>query len=447
MKFFKLFRKELKDMLNKQTFLTMIITVVILVGAGKVLSQTMTETVEESSSIVICDQDKTDFTTALFGEIKKQVKDAGGEGRFKEVELKSDDYSAELKRLDIKNVVIIPKGFTEQVTENKKADVKYISRMTTLATMSSASMSGASKELVAACAKTALYGDKQAKGKLNEKEIAQLEDPVNFVETTVVADKSEQVESSILQGLCSMQGMIVPILMFVLIMYSSQMILGAISAEKLDKTLETLLSAPVSRLSVISAKMLSAGVVAALQAIVYMIGMKQMTSGLTDSINDTGDYSKIMENLGLTMGGGQYVLVGIQMFLSILIALSISLVLGVLANDAKSAQSLVMPINFAAMIPYFMSMMVDIKTVSPAIRYLVYAIPFTHTFTASENVMFGNMNIYWGGLIYQVIFLAICLTIALKIFLSDRIFTMSLGGGNKNKSSGLFKKKEAAVNE
>ena len=118
---------------------------------------------------------------------------------------------------------------------------------------------------------------------------------------------------------------------------------------------------------------------------------------------------------------------------------SISLVLGVVATDAKSAQSLVMPINFAAMIPYFLSIMVDIKTLSPVVKYVVYAIPFTHTFMASENVMFSNMSLYWGGFAYQVVFLAVCLFIAMRIFMSDRVFTMSLGGKNNKRKKSLRK--------
>ena len=441
MKFFKLFCKELADMLNRQTIFTMIITVAVLVGAGQVLSQSISDTQEESAGITICDQDKTEFTKAVFGQIKDELKSADAEDLFKEVELKSEDYPSELKRLGINNVLIIPKGFTSQIENNKQADVKYVGKMTTLATLSATSMSDASQTIVSKCVQSAIYGKKKASGQLTDDEIKQLDNPVNFEETTVVADKSEKVSSAILQGLCSMQGMIVPILMFVLIMYSSQMILGAVSTEKTDKTLETLLSAPVSRLSVISAKMLSAGVVAALQAVIYMIGMNQMMKGITDNIGNTDGYNEIMNRLGLTMNFEQYVLVGLQMFMSILIALSISLVLGVLATDAKSAQSLVMPINFAAMIPYFLSIMVDIKTLSPVVKYVVYAIPFTHTFMASENVMFSNMSLYWGGFAYQVVFLAVCLFIAMRIFMSDRVFTMSLGE-KKNKRKKSLKKAE-----
>ena len=100
-------------------------------------------------------------------------------------------------------------------------------------------------------------------------------------------------------------------------------------------------------------------------------------------MGDTSAYESAMENLGLTMSIGQYVLVGIQMFVSILISLSLSMVLGALAKDAKSAQTMLLPITFSAMIPYLLAMVVDIRTLSPVIKYIVYAIPFTHTFMAS----------------------------------------------------------------
>jgi ABC-2 type transport system permease protein len=107
------------------------------------------------------------------------------------------------------------------------------------------------------------------------------------------------------------------------------------------------------------------------------------------------------------------------------------MVLGALAKDAKSAQTLILPITMAVMIPYMLSMFIDIKTASPILRYIVYAIPFSHSFMASENLMFGNTLMFVAGTVYQAVFLVICMIIALKIFMSDRIFTMSIGGGKK----------------
>lgn len=438
MKFYSLFRKELKEMLSLQTIITMIVTVVVLVMAGQAMSGAISDSAEKASDLTICDLDKTEFTEGVLNSLKATAK--AGDGKITVVDIKSDDYAAELKRLDQDSVVIIPKGFTEQVKQHKKADVGYVQRMTSLATMSNINTgSDTALAVIQQAVKSTIYQDKLSSGAMTEEEMNQLEDPVLLSETTVVGDKADKVSSSIVMSLCSAQSMVVPIIMFFLIMFSAQMILSAISTEKIDKTLETLLSAPVSRLSVLASKMLAAGVVAALQAVVYMFGMSKM--GLTEGMGDTSAYESAMENLGLTMSVGQYALVGIQMFVSILISLSLSMVLGALAKDAKSAQTMLLPITFSAMIPYILAMVVDIRTLSPVIKYIVYAIPFTHTFMASENVMFGNYSLYAGGLIYQIVLLVVCMTVALKIFMSDKIFTMSIGGKQRTRKSFAFKKK------
>ena len=439
MKFYSLFRKELKEMLSLQTIITMIVTVVVLVMAGQAMSGAISDSAEKASDLTICDLDKTEFTESVLNSLKATAE--AGDGKITVVDIKSDDYAAELKRLDQDSVVIIPKGFTEQVKQHKKADVGYVQRMTSLATMSNTNTgSDTALAVIQQAVKSTIYQDKLSSGAMTEDEMNQLEDPVELSETTVVGDKADKVSSSVVMSLCSAQSMVVPIIMFVLIMFSAQMILSAISTEKIDKTLETLLSAPVSRLSVLASKMLAAGVVAALQAVVYMFGMSKMTGGLTEGMGDTSAYESAMENLGLTMSVGQYALVGIQMFVSILISLSLSMVLG-LAKDAKSAQTMLLPITFSAMIPYLLAMVVDIRTLSPVIKYIVYAIPFTHTFMASENVMFGNYSLYAGGLIYQIVLLVVCMTVALKIFMSDKIFTMSIGGKQRTRKSFAFKKK------
>lgn len=441
MKFINLLRKELKEMLTPQTILTLIIMVIVLSVAGNAMTGAMESSQEESSKITICDQDNTDFTKSVIALMKNPAD--GVENDVTLVDLESDDYAKELKRLDKKNIVIIPKGFTEQVDKGEQAQTKYISQMTSLSTMSNVSAgSDTALSVIESAVKSALYTDKVSKGQLTEEEVMQLDSPVAISETTVVAGKSAEISSMILYSMCQMQGMFVPIIVYLLIMYSSQMILNAVSTEKLDKTLETLLSAPVSRLSVLSAKMLSAAIVAALYAVVFMFGMNNMMSGLM--VGDTSQYSGIVEDLGLSMSAGQYTLVGIQMFITILISLSISLILGALAKDAKSGQTLIMPIMIAAIIPYLLSLMLDIKTLSPILRYIIYAIPFTHTFMASENIMFGNMDVYWGGLIYQLIVLAICMSFAIRVFTSDKIFTMTLSiGQKKNRTSkrSLFAKK------
>lgn len=441
MRFLNLLRKELREMLTPQTIITLVIMVALLSAAGEAMSGAMEDVKEESSKITVCDQDDTEFTRSVINLMKNPAD--GVENDVTIVTLESDDYTKELDRLDKKSIVIIPKGFTEQVDKGEQAETKFVSKMTSLSTMSNISTgSDTALSLIEAAVKSALYTDKVSRGQLTDAEVAQIESPVKISETTVVGKKSADISAMILYSMCQMQGMFVPIIVFLLIMYSAQMILNAVSTEKLDKTLETLLSAPVSRLAVLSSKMLAAAIVAALYAVVFMFGMDNMMSGL--ELGDTSEYAGIAADLGLTLSAGQYVLVGLQMFTTILIALSISLVLGALAKDAKSGQTLILPIMLTAMVPYMLSLFLDIKTLSPVFRYIVYAIPFTHTFMASENVMFGNMTVYWGGLVYQLVVLIVCMTFAIRVFTSDKIFTMSLSFGekkNKTAKKGLFAKK------
>ena len=427
MKFRTLFIKELREMLNTQTILAMVVAVVVMGFAGRTMSRAVEESAETMMDINICDNDNTEFTQNMIKFMTNNLAQLGGEVNV--IEISSDDYAEELKKADVKNVVLIPEGFTESVEQNKSAQVQYIQQLNSLATFSNLNAgSQVAVEYLSAAVKEVVYSTKVAGGKLTNQEVTFLNDPITLDETTIVAGKSENISSSIVLSLCSAQSNIVPIMLFVLVMMSSNMILNAVSTEKIDKTLETLLSAPVSRLSVIAAKMLAAAVIAAMQASVYMLGARNMMSGVMDNVSADSGYSEILKNLGLTMSAGQYVLVGLQMFLTILIALSVALILGVLAKDAKSAQTLILPVMMCTMIPYMLSMFVDIKSLSPAARYIVYAIPFTHSFMAMENAMFGNMDIYVGGLIYQALFLAVCMFAALRIFMSDRIFTMTIGG-------------------
>lgn len=422
-------------MLSPSTIATMIITVMVMIMAGNAMSGAVDEAEEESSAITICNQDDTEFTKQV---LKFLETPAGGEKNdVKYVTLDSDDYTKELKDKDIKNVVIIPAGFSEKISNSEQATIKYVARMTSLSTMSNVSTGSTNAmNLINAAVKSAFYSSKVQSGALADKEVAMLESPVKVEETTVVADNSQSISPSLIIAATQMSNMFLPIMVFVLVLYSSQMILNAVATEKIDKTLETLLSAPVSRLSVLTAKMLAAGIVAGINAIVYMFGMNRMTSSVSNLTSSSVDnLDEVLKNLGLTLSVGDYVLVGVQMFLTILITLSISLVLGALAKDMKSTQSYILPVMVMAMIPYMLSMFVDITTLTPALKYAVYAIPFTHTFMATQNVMFGNTTLYWAGLAYQLVLLILCMGFAVRVFTSDKIFTMTLSFGKKKHKS------------
>lgn len=441
MKFFNLLKKELKELLSIQTIMGMVISLAVFWGLGSVMGGVM-EDAMSSSVITICDQDNTDFTKSILSAVE-----AGGD-KIKKVDVTSENRSELMKELDIESLVIIPEGFTKTVLNDKKqAELEFISVMKNASlsgTIGSEKSSAVIKIIQEATSTTLLsqtYG-------FSESDIATIKDPVAVKEVTVVADKSAEVSSSLISSFTMIQSMVIPILVFILVMFSSQMIITAISTEKIDKTLETLLSAPVSRLSVLLAKMLAAAIVALINAGVYMIGFSKymggMTGGVTGDLSSATGVSAALAQLGLQMAPSDYVLLGMQMFMTILIALAISLILGAMVTDAKSAQTLLMPIMICAMIPYMLSMFTSINSLPLVGRLLIYAIPFTHTFTAMDNLMFGNTTLFWGGFAYQVVLFAVVMFLAVRLFTSDKIFTISLNFGQRakaKKNQKLFGKK------
>ena len=245
MKFRTLFMKELREMLSTQTILMMVVSVVILTFAGKAMTNAVEDSAETMMDINICDLDDTEFTRNMIKFMTANITSLGGE--VNTVEITSDDYAAELKKADVRNVVIIPAGFTESVENNEAGTVRYVQRLNSLATLSNMNTgSQVAVEYLTAAVKQVVYNAKVAGGKLTNGEVSFLNEPIHLEESTVVADKSEDISASVVMSLCSAQGMIVPIMMFVLVMMSSNMILNAVSTEKIDKTLETLLSAPIS---------------------------------------------------------------------------------------------------------------------------------------------------------------------------------------------------------
>ncbi len=436
MKFINLLQKELKELINGQMILSLAVILAMLFIMGNITKSAINDVTEEAQNpkINISDRDDTDFTQNLI----EVLKNSGAE--IKVFETDGDNYADILSENDIKNIVIIPKGFTDSIENGEKPEIITASRMTSAATLSNISTgtSGAIT-LIQNCIANTIATE----AGMSPEQFELMENPIMLTDNTVVDDKSANTSIDSIMNKISMQNAILPIIVFLLIMMTSQSLISSISNEKIDKTLETLLSAPVSHSSIITAKMLAAAVVALINAGVYMIGFSKFiksSSIQAENLVSSISVDDALSQLGLNLSVGDYVLVGIQLFMTIMICLSVSIMLGALVNDTKSSQTVIMPIMMLAMVPYVISMLADINTLPMIVRILVYAIPFTHTFSGMSNLMFGNNTIFFGGLIYQIIVFAICMFFALRLFKSDKILTISLNFGQKSKYNKKSKK-------
>lgn len=439
MKFANLLVKELRELINPQMIIGLVISVVMLMMMGNFMGSVMDEAVSGEQEAYICDEDKTDFTREIIDKVSKMENVT-----LHETELNGQTYQELINNLGAESVIIIPEGFTEKAfDDDNTTDIELVNHLKSISI--SSTISGTmSENIVSSLKNTACNILLEQKYGVNEKDIEKVKNPVTVKSITVVGEKSAEVDSETLVGMATSQGVIVPLVVFIMVIFAAQMIVSAISTEKIDKTLETLLSAPVSRMSVLGAKMLAAAIMAIINAVVYMFGfssyMGKMMTGtgispdtLGSAVEQTNTISSAMQELGLQMSAGDYVLLGMQMFMTILIALSISLMLGVLVNDPKAAQTVITPVMLMAMIPYLVSMFSDVSELPILLKIFMWIIPFTHTFNATKNILFGNMGEFWAGFAYQFVFFAGCMLLATRLFASDKIFTVSLDFGGKSR--------------
>jgi ABC-2 type transport system permease protein len=248
----------------------------------------------------------------------------------------------------------------------------------------------------------------------------------------VYAEKSSIIKGQIKEGvdpaqlsaLMISQAIAMPITIMILLTYSMQIAATSVAMEKEEKTLETLLTLPVDRFSILMGKLSGSIVVAGVAAIAYMIGFNYYMGSFTSAIPAGTNLDLV--SLGLVPSLFGYLLLGISLFVALLSALAMAVVLSAFAEDVRSAQSLVSYVYPFLFIPSFILMYVDINALPLAVRVALYAIPYSHPIIASRAVTMGD---YWTavwGIVYVSIFTLVIMYVASRLFATEKVLTAKL---------------------
>jgi len=416
-KFLILFNKEIKNLITIQLILPLVIMVLLFSFLGSVITKQVKKE-QEPKKIAVVDYDETFLSNDVINTLKS------GNFIIDKISLSKEEALDYVKKNNISTLVIIPSGFQDNVTSFFQNEIEVYSIMKGI---SFTNISSSISTQIILTNINEIISNRYISEKFLGMNPNIIKNPVKIKSFVIVKDKMANTTVETISGAVSSQNIFIPIILMIVIIFSSQMIASTIASEKENKTLETLLTMPINRTSIIFSKMLSSGVVALLMSVVYIIGMRNYMSGITGGITSgthvTSDISKILVELGLTFNAQSYILLGISLFFAILCALSLSMILAVFAENVQSAQTLLTPIMVLLLIPYFLSLFMDLNSLPFLVKVLLFIIPFSHPFMASQNLIFGNTLPIIYGIMYMAIFFVICLIIATKIFSSDRILT------------------------
>ena len=438
-RFSNLLKKEIKELVTKQLIVSLAFTVMLFSFIGKMSKKEVQKAVG-TQTISALDLDGTPGSRALLQSIEAgiSVPEALSGGlnlpKFKIVDQSGktkEEALAAAKAGESKLLLVIPKGFGDAQAAFAPIPIE------TYSFMRSFSLIGARGQVVVQSL-TALMNNAQSdvflKDRLPEFDPQALKHPIRSRDFVVVHDRTAEGSANMVAGLISQQSMFIPIVLMMIVIYSSQMVISAVAMEKQNKTLETLLTVPIKRTSIITAKMLAAGLVGLISAGVYMFAFKGFMGGIGEEAARAGAQAggeSLMRQLGLYFDTTGYVILGLSLFLAILVALALAMILGVLAEDFRSAQNMIMPLMFMVMIPYFVSMFADLNTMSLPLKVFLLLIPFTHPFLVSQNLYLGNYTMIAAGLGYMLLVFVALTVFAARVFSSDKILTMKLRFGKK----------------
>lgn len=411
--------KEIKEMIrDPKILLGMVLMPLIMfpvMGAAMNISQTAVEESLKEVSMALMDLDQGPMAKDLiqsFNALKVTLM---------EMEASSLDEALELLQgSNITTLVVIPSGFSRNLTLGFRGELEVYSVIRSISLSEGAKASVADAPIGAYENLLVYQAIRQA---IPDRSPETVLDPIALHSFVILKGRLVEAPPGVLTGLFMSQSFAFPMVIMLLLISAMQMAATSVAIEKEEKTLETLLTLPVGRLSILAGKLGGSVVVAAAGAIAALIGVNYYTSSIF-SIAQTGIPD--LEALGIALSPTAYILLGVTMFVTIVSALALAICVATFAENVRSAQSLVAPLNLLVVLPSLGLMFADIEILPLAVQVVLYAIPYTHSILASKAAFTGDYFTMLTSIAYISLFSIAILFITARIFATEKIITARL---------------------
>jgi ABC-2 type transport system permease protein len=252
--------------------------------------------------------------------------------------------------------------------------------------------------------------------------------PITIEYASILKGSVLEIPPSAIFSLVMSQSIMLPIMVMMMVMFAIQMASTSIALEKEQKTLETLMTLPVSRMTILGGKLSGSIVIAIAGSISYLIGFGYYMNSAFSFVPDAMSMNISDVNLGITPFG--FLLVGIVIFVTLVSALAMAISVAVFADNVRSAQSFTGVLITPIIIPALVLMFSDIEMLPPTFQYLLLIIPYTHSIIATKAAFLGNYFVVLRSIFFISIWTIAVLYIAAKIFSTERIITARFSFGD-----------------
>jgi ABC-2 type transport system permease protein len=418
-------KKEMRELLTPTTILPIVIITIIMGSLGSTIGD-IEEEIHQKPEIGLINVDTGRYamiTESVFQNYSTLIYNGTNPNQKQEaLEVLQEKSGAAL--------LIIPENFTSNINNEKPGSIEIYWIMRGAGILDSISSSA-----VEGLIYTAQYRISRAL----------IEEANATSNATIVLSPTTRQQSTNLKGrdfpgispgditqILSTQSAMTPVVMMMIIIIAGGMVISSMALEKENKTLETLLTLPVKRVSIVTGKIVASALVGLLLAFIYMFGIGNYMQSFGGQ-NPTG-----FASFDLSLSTFDVTLVGISLFLALIAGLSLCMLLGTMAKNYKSAQTLTAPITMLALFPMLLTLFTDFDTLPLGLKTLVFGIPFSHPMMAPRALFFDNYTLVIGGIIYSLVFSIIIIGLVIWVFTTDRLIT---GSNIRYKLSRFFRRK------
>jgi len=416
-----LVEKEIKDLLrDPRIYIGLIIPIIMLPLMGFAISTAMShvgESATRSLKVTLIDHDRTNVSRSfitLLDNLGLKIMEISDESLLKAIEKAKASGSQAL--------LVIPQGFGESLLGFERAKVEVYSIVESIGMSSIGAQSTVNKILDAS---SEILSSMLISKIAPEAEPEVIRKPLNVTGYTVIKDRIISAPLQVIFGqLVIGYGIMTPLILFVLSIIVTQIAATATAIENEEKTLETLLTFPVSRYEILMAKLLGSSVIAVLGGIMFTLGFLLYFQGFFGFMGQEFRVEGVLEVLPLPPPEN-YALLAISLILSIFFITSLGVIIGALSSDVRMSTSLLGVVIIPVLIPSLLIMYGDIKNLPLFLQLLIYALPTSYPMIMSKEMIISTMPpevLY--GIPYSAILTLMVVYVTSKLLAPEKLLVL-----------------------
>jgi ABC-2 type transport system permease protein len=429
--------KEIKELIRdpKILFGVILLPLILYPAMGSAINVSQQSVIDaiKGAKFAVYSDSSGPITDVFFGYISKDNTS---------VTIKANSLSDALNQFqasEAKSLIYVPAKYESNLTSGLRGNVKIYANLKGL-NMAETQSTGVVGNLVN------LYNyyysvamiDNLIKAAGQNGDAFMIHDPLQVKYASIIKGNVVEVNPNQITSLVMTQSIMLPMMIMVMVMFAIQMAATSMALEKEQKTLETLMTLPVDRMTILAGKLGGSIVIAVVGAISYMIGFSYYMESAFSFVPEMTSISLGDAGIGIQPLG--YVIIGVVIFITLVSALALAISLAVFTDSVRSAQSITGVLIVPVVLPAMVLMFTDIELLPQTVQWIMLAIPYTHSMLATKAAFLGD---YWIGIrsiIYISAFTLVTLFVAAKIFNTERVITGRM-------TNFTFRKKKQHIDE